>query len=149
MTAKFCQQCGHKLLPDQRMAENKRQEPDEDHWDVVEGPAHFTFDLPKDRAKVLAKAKPKPRAPPDVVSLGPKELLATLPDMSKEEKRRLKQALELEERQEAWSAMERHRILIEQEVSPHRDEGHQQSTMRWSRGLPGISAQFCRSSSLM
>ena len=130
MTAKFCQQCGHKLLPDQRMAENKRQEPEEDHWDVVEGPAHFTFDVPKDRAKVLAKAKPKPRAPPDVVSLGPKELLATLPDMSKEEKRRLKQALELEERQEAWSAMERHRILMEQEVSPHRDEGYQQSTMR-------------------
>ena len=49
------------------MAENKRQEPEEDHWDVVEGPAHFTFDPPKDRAKVLAKAKPKPRAPPDVV----------------------------------------------------------------------------------
>ena len=69
--------------------------------------------------------------------------------MSKEEKRRLKQALELEERQEAWSAMERHRILIEQEVSPHQDEGYQQSTMRGSPVLPGISAQFCRSSSLM
>ena len=130
MTAKFCQQCGHKLLPDQRMAENKRQEPEEDHWDVVEGPSHFTFDLPKDRAKVLAKAKPKQRASSDAVSLGPKELLATLPDMSKEEKRRLKQALELEERQEAWSAMERHRILMEQEVSPYRNEGYQQSTMQ-------------------
>jgi hypothetical protein len=86
-------------LPDQRKAKNKRQEPEEDHWDVVDGPAHFTFDLPKERAKALAKAKPKQRAPPDAVSLGPKQLLATLPDMSKEEKRRLKQALELEERQ--------------------------------------------------
>ena len=104
-------------MPDQRKAKNKRQEPEEDHWDVVDGPAHFTFDLPKERAKALAKAKPKPRAPPDVVSLGPKELLATLPDMSKEEKRRLKQALELEERQEAWSAMERHRILMEYKIS--------------------------------
>ena len=87
----------------------------------------------KDRAKELAKVKARPK-PTETVQLSAQELLATLPEMKKEERKNLKKALEEEEKLEALQALERHRILLDQAG----DGGHEGSYSRVS--MSGVAS---------
>lgn len=117
---------GCSLPFDARMtdAETKKRE---DEWDVVDGNHEVQFTLPKHRVTEMgaaskAKAKAKAHAPPGHVQLRGREVMAALPNMTKEEKRALHQALRKEVDEEANRVAERRRELWKSTVEEYRSE---------------------------
>ena len=134
-TAKYCQECGAPVpVQDERMSRSKRERKskgeEEDRWDLVEEPTPFTFTMPKERMRDVLGGEPR-RRDGDQVRLSPRSLMTTLPEMSKEEKKRLKDALQRDEEAEAWRSLERHRSLLQEmhQDSRHEEGGYHRSPM--------------------
>ena len=98
-TAKFCGECGYALHPDERMSRQPKRQGDEDGWEEVDGPPErFGFQVKKNTLTgAKPKATPKALVPPGHVRLQGQELLAALPNMTKEEKKALQAALQDED----------------------------------------------------
>ena len=139
-TARFCQQCGVPVVDqDQRMSRVKRERrsEEEDRWDVVDPPEPFTFSVPKERVKdaLGGGSRASRTSEADQVRLTPRGLISTLPEMSREEKKRLKEALRQDEECEAWRSLEKHRVLL-QEI--HQDL-HEDMTGYHRTPMSGVS----------
>ena len=124
--AKFCQNCGQPQAQDERMAKYKRPSRD-DHWDLVDPPEPraLNFEVSGRTARTAAHVRGRSEDFDTKVKLGTQEMITALPAMTKSEKKELMRALEDEERRDAWTSMERHRILLEREDGIHggyRDE---------------------------
>lgn len=116
----------------------ERRNEEDDRWDLVEEPAPFTYDMPKERMRsALGGGSRSSRSEEGNIKLSPRSLMTTLPEMSKDEKKRLKEALQRDEEAEAWRSMERHRLLMEEmdQESKHGVGGYHHAPMRGvSRG---------------
>eukprot|EP00434_Breviolum_minutum_P025436 symbB.v1.2.022474.t1/scaffold1996.1/size93170/9 len=129
-----------KFQPDERMSRTKRERRNEedDRGDLVEEPAPFTYDMPKERMRsALGGGSRSSRSEEGNIKLSPRSLMTTLPEMSKDEKKKLKEALQRDEEAEAWRSMERHRLLTEEmdQESRHGVGGYHHAPMRGvSRG---------------
>lgn len=121
-------------MQDERMSRSKRERKskgeEEDRWDLVEEPTPFSFNMPKERMRDVLGGEPR-RRDGDQVRLSPRSLMTTLPEMSKEEKKRLKDALQRDEEAEAWRSLERHRALLHEmhQDSRHEEGGYHRSPM--------------------
>ena len=123
LAQRFCGQCGQEQVQqDARMLGGKRfkQEEEEtpvvksedDEWDVMEPtpcPENFSFTVPKHEA-----AASDPRGPSGTsgkghgsVKLGPKELMAALPVLSKDVKKELQKALKEDEDRQAYQDIQK------------------------------------------
>ena len=133
LAAKFCGQCGQALTPDERMAEGKRgwtvvesSQSGEDELIVSSGSSSrkteeeklHVYTVRKDLLKEAAghkKERPKSsqsRVEDEMVKATPEEILASLPLMTKEERKALKKKLAAEEKELAFKSMTRHQILM-------------------------------------
>ena len=135
-TARFCQQCGVPVPQDERMSRSKRErrsDEDDDRWDLVGEAEPFTFGVPKERVRsLLGGGSRVERSEGDHIRLSPRSLMTTLPEMSKDEKKRLKDALQRDEESEAWRSLERHRVLLqemEQEARHGGEVGYHRTPM--------------------
>lgn len=122
-TAKFCGECGCSLPGDERMTSVAKQKRDEE-WDVVGEIQEVQITLPKHRmaemgAASKAKAKEKSSPPPGHVQLKGREVMAALPNMTKEEKRALHQALRKDADEEANKEAERRKELWKSTVEEY------------------------------
>ena len=128
MSAKFCAHCGSPMKRDERMPENKRAwlvvGSDEDESEEVyssgssgrkkEAEKMKSYQLRKGLIKEAAGQEKDERADEEVIKASPEEVLASLPQMSKAEKKRIKDLLIKEEDDLAFRSLERHRILQEE-----------------------------------
>ena len=133
LSAKFCSQCGHGLNPDERMAEGKRgwtvvesSQSGEDELVVSSGSSSnkkledekvHVYTIRKELLKEAAghkkeKKKGGEKSEAETVKATPEEILASLPLMSKDEKKALKKKLAEEEKDMAFQSMARHHILM-------------------------------------
>ena len=115
----------------------ERRSEEEDRWDVVDPPEPFTFSVPKERVKdaLGGGSRASRTSESDHVRLTPRGLISTLPEMSREEKKRLKEALRQDEECEAWRSLEKHRVLL-QEI--HQDL-HEDMTGYHRTPMSGVS----------
>ena len=119
-TMKFCGECGHELLQDRMMSRSKRAK--DDGWSFVdaedEPKVPFSFEVPKERVKEVARSEVPGRPSSssgsggEKVRLQTRELVAALPTMSKEDKKELHAALQEEEQKEAYTEMIRKQKLM-------------------------------------
>ena len=118
--AKFSQNCGRPQAQDERMAKNKRPSRD-DHSDLVDPPEPraLNFEVSGRTARTAVHVRGRSEDVDMKVKLGTQEMTTALPAMTKSEKKELMRALEDEERREAWTSMERHRVLLEREDGIH------------------------------
>ncbi|CAJ1408326.1 unnamed protein product [Effrenium voratum] len=126
-SCKFCSNCGQNLYRDDRMSENKRgwglvgEENEEtlivEETDDEEETPSYTYDVKRSAVKEAAGMKPGKKQE-EKIKLKPKEVISVLDKMTKEEKKELRKALEIEEEHLAWTSVERHRILrMEEQLS--------------------------------
>ena len=115
-TMKFCGECGHELLQDRMMSRSKRVK--DDGWSFVdaddEPKVPFSFEVSKEGVKqsTRSEASGKTSSSSGGVRLQAKELVAALPSMSKEDKKKLHDALQEEEQKEAYMEMVRKQKLM-------------------------------------
>ena len=127
-SARFCSQCGTPIKKDDRMSDTKRgwvniESDDEGSVAVIssessgrrkEDEKMRSYPLPKSLLKEAAGQESDDKAQEEMVKATPEEVLAALPQMSKEEKKKIKDMLIREEDDLAFRSLERHRILQEE-----------------------------------
>lgn len=146
MAAKFCPQCGASMKKDERMPEGKRAwlvvGSDEEESEEVyssgssgrkkEAEKIKSYQLRKGLIKEAAGQEKDERTDDELIKASPEEVLASLPQMSKEEKKRIKDLLIREEDDLAFRSLERHRILQEELIEEAR-------VARRERGSPSAT----------
>lgn len=151
--ANYCSNCGsvaEEEPPDARMSSGKRltdfQECEDGGFYLVgeEEPEPFTYPVLRDQvlaaAKMKAKAKPSQK---ERVSLPAREVLAALPSMSKEEKRRLQ--LQLAQEEQLYASTRASAIGWSTEEPWIPEEGPRHHGYEAGR-MEGVSAMGARSS---
>ena len=124
--AKFCSQCGSAIEADERMAEGKRswhvvspgQEVDEvvdSSSEELKGTPPRTYPLRKGLLKEAGGRDEDKEKNNETVRASPEEVLAALPLMSRDEKKKIQKALQKEEEKAAYTHLERHHRLLMQE----------------------------------
>ena len=116
LSQRFCRQCGHPQLMDADMSQHKRlkeevKTEEDEKWDMVDPPPvtpPFTFEVPRQTA-LAAAALPQGQSLKGYgsVKLQTKEVMAALPSMSKEEKKKLQKALKEDEEEAAYAELKR------------------------------------------
>ena len=119
---RFCGNCGQEQLMDARMnihkrpkeemePEGKQVKEEQDLWDMVEPPPvppPFTFEVPRETAMAAASMSQGSSSKGyGSIKLQTKEVMAALPSMSKEDKKRLQKALKDEEEEAAYAELRR------------------------------------------
>ena len=121
-TARFCAECGA-IMRDHPMPSETRKRitsEEEERWDLIQEHSRpFSYEVTREVAQVAAKMKAKAHAPTPAststagkVRLHGQEVLAALPNMSRQEKKELHRALQEEEQREAQEAWEQRRHLM-------------------------------------
>lgn len=147
--SKFCSQCGARLPHDERMAENKRG------WTVVrddeeeqvassessrgqkeDKPRTYKYHMRKELLREAAGLEERGRREREreKIRASPEEVLAGLPHMTKEEKKRIQKALEREEKQAAYDGLDKGRLLLPYYESSEDEERDHTATGSMTQG---------------
>ena len=119
-SCKFCSNCGQNLYRDdsQRIREvGAWWEKKMRRLSPLRRRCSYTYDVKRTTVKEAAGMKPGKKQD-ERIKLKPKEVILVLDKMTKEEKKELRKALEIEEEHLAWTSVERPRILrLEEQLS--------------------------------
>lgn len=134
MAAKYCAQCGSPMKNDERMPEGKRPwlvlGSDEEESEEIyssgssgkkkEAEKMKSYQMKKGLIKQAAGQDRDEKEDEELIKASPEEVLASLPQMSRAEKKAIKDLLIREEDDLAFKSLERHRILQEELIEEAR-----------------------------
>lgn len=134
MSAKYCAQCGSPMRSDERMPEGKRpwlvlgsdaEESEEIYSSGSSGKKKEaekmkSYQMKKGLIKQAAGQDRDEKEDEELIKASPEEVLAFLPQMSRAEKKAIKDLLIREEDDLAFKSLERHRILQEELIEEAR-----------------------------